>query len=364
MNRITLLGTIVAMSILPASSSAGLLKGRFELDRVNRRLQGHVVDYTNNHGSDNRLYSAALCEKRDLYVYLPPCYDAGKQYPVMFWLHGFAQDEHSFIGQVVGPLDNMIACGKLPPMIVVAPDGSLKGTMCLRSAGSFYLNTKAGCFEDYIINDVWNFVTTNYPIRPEREAHVLAGVSMGGGAAYNLSIKYKSRFKVALAFFPPLNTRWLDCHCHYMANFDPCCWAWRTDFTHGHEVVGRFYGVITIRLKHVIKPLYDIGPDTASEVAKDNPIEMIDSYGLKEGDLSLWVGYGRKDQFNIDAQVESFLHRARERGLTVTVSYDPNGKHDAATALRLFPGAVEWLAPLVAPYARSTTAEPPPAAVK
>src|SRR5205807_6856106 len=134
----------------------------------------------------------------------------------------------SFLEAVVQPFDDAIAAGKLPPLIIAAPDGSLRGTGCLLSAGSFFLNTRAGAFEDYLLHDVWGFLTSQYPIRPEREAHVLAGVSMGGGAAYNLAIKYRACFRVVLGIFPPVNTRWLDCHRRYMGNFSPDCWGWRT----------------------------------------------------------------------------------------------------------------------------------------
>ena len=82
----------------------------------------------------------------------------------------------------------------------------------------------------------------------------------------------------------------------------------------------------------------------------ENPIEMIDRLNLKEGELSMYVAYGAKDQFNLAAQNESFLYRAKERGLTVAVGYDPKGKHDAPTALRLLPGVVDWLGPQLAPY--------------
>src|SRR5262249_53295287 len=151
----------------------------------------------------------ALCEKRDLYVYLPPCFDASKQYPLMIWLHGFAQDESSFLNDVVRPLDQAIASGCLPPCIVAAPDGSLHGVRSYISAGSFFLNTKAGRFEDYLLVDVWNFLIENFPIRPEPEAHVLIGASMGGAAAFNQTLKNSDRFKVAVGIFPPLNVRWV-----------------------------------------------------------------------------------------------------------------------------------------------------------
>jgi S-formylglutathione hydrolase FrmB len=332
-----------------SQASAGWI-GTHRLERVNRRIAGYVVDHTHNHGADRRIWSEALQQRRDLYVYLPPGFDPQQQYPIVLWLHGFTQDEQAFLEHVVEPLDAAMATGRLPRMIVAAPDGSLSGEPRLLTAGSFFVNSRVGAFGDYISQDVWNFVNLHYPIRPEREAHVLAGVSMGGGAAYNIAFKNRDRFKVVIGIFPPLNMRWVDCHCRYMTNFDPCCWGWRTDFRRGWEVVGRFYGIITIRLRRVAWPLYDRDPDTAAQVSWENPIEMIDRLGLKEGELDMFVAYGGKDQFNIDAQVESFLFLAKLRGLTVTVAYDPKGKHDLATAKRMLPATVDWLAPRIAPY--------------
>ena len=66
----------------------------------------------------------------------------------------------------------------------------------------------------------------------------------------------------------------------------------------------------------------------------------------------MYIAYGGRDQFNITAQVDSFLYRAKQRGLTVGVGYDPQGKHDLATAMKLLPGVWEWLGPRLAPYAQ------------
>src|SRR5580704_9367501 len=46
-----------------------------ELKTLNVQLNGKVLDFTHNHGGDYRIWSWALCEKRDLYVYLPPCFN-------------------------------------------------------------------------------------------------------------------------------------------------------------------------------------------------------------------------------------------------------------------------------------------------
>jgi pimeloyl-ACP methyl ester carboxylesterase len=345
---------LVVLLGLPPAPAASLHRS-VNLNRLNRHLHGHVVDFTHNHGCDRRIWSEALHQRRDMYVYLPPGFDPLQSYPLIIWLHGFGQDEQAFVEQVVGPLDCAMASGRLPPAIIAAPDGSLKGDPCYLTAGSFFLNSKAGCFEDFVMQDVWNFLHLHYAIRPEAEAHVLAGVSMGGGAAFNLGIKYRDRVKVVVGVFPPLNTRWVDCHCNYMSKFDPCCWGWKTDFSRGLEVVGRFYGVITIRLRRVIDPLYGRGPQTVELVSKENPIELIDRLSLKPGELCMYVAYGGKDQFNIDAQVESFLYRANQRGLCIAVGYDPKGKHDLPTAMRLLPGILDWLGPLLAPYSPPLT---------
>jgi hypothetical protein len=322
------------------------------LERVNRRLAGRVIDHTHNHGADRRIWSAALGEWRDLYVYVPPGFDPHQAYPVVFWLHGIGQDEQSFLNDdVAETLDNAIVTGKLPPLVVVAPDGSYKGRPSLRWAGNSFLNTRAGRFQDYLMEDVWNFVFCHYPIRPERDAHVIGGVSIGGGNAYNLAIKFRERFGVVFGIFPPLNLRWVDCHGRYNTKFDPDCWGWRTDINRGHEVIARFYVFVPIRVRKVAYPLYGRGPDAIVQISRENPIEMLDTYDVRPGDLQMYVAYGGKDEFNIDAQVESFLYRARERGLCVEVGYDPRGRHNVATARRLAPGIIDWLGPRLAAFA-------------
>jgi S-formylglutathione hydrolase FrmB len=343
-----LIGLAVLLTLwLSPSAAPANWRGARELERANERLQGQIVDYTANHGADRRIWSPALHRRMALYVYLPPGFDPAKQYPAVMWLHGLRQDERSFLSEVVEPLDRVMAEGKLPPAIIVAPDGSLESRNRYQ-AGSFFINSKAGRYEDYIIQDVWGFLVAHYPIRPEREAHVLVGASMGGFAAYNLGIKYRKTFKVVIGIFPPVNLRYVDCHGEYRTHFDPCCWGWRTQL-HPHEVVARFYVVIKVRLKWLTDPLFGRDPNAVEWISRENPIEMLETYGLRAGELEMYIGYGGEDEFNTTAQVESFLYRAKQLGLTVAVGYEPHGRHNAETALKLFPGIVTWLAPRVAP---------------
>ncbi len=345
-------GAVLALALTASSASAQFqwVGARGRLDRVNRKLHGTVLDFTHNHSSDNRIWSEALHQMRDLYVYVPPGYDPCKQYPVVMYLHGFRQDEQAFLDRVIERFDQAITCGELPPCVVAVPDGSIRGRPTYLVAGSFFINTNAGDFEDYVMRDVWPFVIEHFSIRPEREAHVLMGASMGGFGAFNLAFKYQCQFKVIVGIFPAVNLRWTDCHGRYMGNFDPCCWGWREKLR-PCEVVARF-GPIVVTQKQVIYPLYGRGgKDAIDEIARQNPIEMLTTRDVRPGQYDMFIAYGGKDEFNIDAQVESFLYVARERGLCVGVAYDPKGRHNLTTGLKLLPQMVEWLAPLLAPYA-------------
>jgi S-formylglutathione hydrolase FrmB len=316
---------------------------------MNRRLAGTLVDHTNNHRTERRIWSASLNERRDLYVYLPPSYDAAKQYPVLLWLHGIIQDEQTFVQDTLHDFDAAMACGRFPPTIIVVPDGNLWQRTSYLAPRTFFLNSNLGNFEDYVIHDVWGFVRANYPIRPERTAHAIGGFSAGGAASYRIAIKYREEFGSVFAISAPLNIRWEDCHGRYFGNFDPNCWGWRSD-VRNHEVVGRFYGVVKIRLGSLIKPLYGDGPETLEKLKSENPIEMLDLYGVRPGELAMYVGYGGRDEFNLDAQSESFIYRARERGLSVETGYDRRGRHDLAIAKKFLPQIMEWLGPTLAPY--------------
>jgi S-formylglutathione hydrolase FrmB len=320
--------------------------------KTNRKLAGYVVDHTSNHGKDRRIYSKALGQKRAMYVYLPPGYDPAKKYPLGIYMHGFLADEWGFLRQVVEPFDEAMACGKLPPMIIAAPDASPGGYDCLASTGTFYLNSRLGKFEDYFVEDVYRFLVCNYPIRPEPEAHALLGVSMGGGAAYRLVMRYRDKFGVAACFAPPLNLRWISCRGCYFDNFDPACWGWRTDFSDGRELVGVFFnGLVKIRMRTFLYPILGRkNPDMAGDVAKENPIELLDAYGIGPGFAEFYVAYGGQDEFNLDAQIESFLYRAKQRGVVVGVDYDPAGQHSSKTAAEMLPKMIDWLREKLEPY--------------
>ena len=69
--------------------------------------------------------SKSLGVARTMWVYTPPDYDRGKNYPVLYLLHGAGDIESGWtlIGRAHNILDNLIAEGKARPMVIVMPLG-------------------------------------------------------------------------------------------------------------------------------------------------------------------------------------------------------------------------------------------------
>lgn len=345
---------VVTLTTAPNASAFGGLCGKGDcvpdLSQLNAQLAGRVDDYTANHGSDNRIDAPSLGQKRGVYVYVPPGYDPAKRYPLVIWLHGLNQDEKSFL-KIVPEFDRAMVAGSLPKFVAIAPDGTANHRTGLREPPTLYLNSRLGRFEDFVIYDVWNLAVSHYSIRPERQAHVLAGASMGAFGAYNLGIKHKADFGVIAGVLPPINLRYADCHGRIDTNFDPNCFGWVTEYN-PNQVVARFgpCGIIRIRERQLIGPVFGDGPDVIARVAADNPAEMISTYKVKPGELEMFAGYATNDEFNFDAHAESFAFLARSQGLKVDLVAVP-GKHDERTGLSMLPAFVEFLRPRLEPYA-------------
>jgi S-formylglutathione hydrolase FrmB len=318
------------------------LLGRHQFVRVNANLTGQLIDFTNNHGADRRIWSPALNQKRSLYVYLPPGFDPNKRYPLVIFLHGAAQDEQFFLQSQVELFDRAMASKEMPPAIIAAPDGSIHGRATLLDPASFWANSKAGAFEDYLMYDVWNFLFENFPLRKERESHALVGASMGGSAAFAQAIKHRDRVKTAIGFMPLLNLRYVDGRGKYRTDFDPESFGYREKLR-GYEPLGR-RRIFVLRFSDLFVPMFGRGSPAIAGISEINPLEVMERTNLQPGEMNLYVAYGGMDEFNIAAQVESFLHVARQRGIEVGVNYDPNGRHDLSTGRRLMPGALRWAA--------------------
>lgn len=143
---------------------------------------------------------------RNMLIYLPPDYDSSdKRYPAIYLLHGFGGNERSFVGAVgeqiaILLIDSMIESGRFKEVIIVMPDGSNK------YGGSYYLNSElTGNYEDYIANEIINYIDSKYRTIRDRDGRAIAGASMGGYGSITLAMKHPEIFSVVACLSPPLS---------------------------------------------------------------------------------------------------------------------------------------------------------------
>ncbi|MCF8360104.1 MAG: esterase [Prolixibacteraceae bacterium] len=148
-------------------------------------------------------YSPGNNMQRRVTIYTPPGYEnSRKKYPVLYLLHGMGGDEEAWIalGRTSQILDNLIAQGKVEPMIVVMPNGNVaqqaapgespkglyKPTMQLP-------HTMDGKYEE-TFPDVIKFIENNYRVKAKKEYRAIAGLSMGGFHSLHISRYYPNTF--------------------------------------------------------------------------------------------------------------------------------------------------------------------------
>lgn len=306
-------------------------------------LRGTLVDFSRNHGHDNRIYSQVLREKRDLYVYLPPGYTASKRYPLLLWLHGYMADERQALYTVLPALDDAIARGTMPPVVAAFPDGSITGDFHYVGVGSWWIDSRRGAYQTYLLKELLPFLESTFSISKRPEKRMLAGWSMGGFGVFNILLKYPQLARHVAAVSPPLNLRYVGCSGDYFEDFCPNCWHMRTSFT-GLDVVGRYYGgLVKVRAWWVIYPVWGRGAEAVARIMQENPLDIL----LRERpDLSqhnLLVVYGRKDEMNLDAQVESFVYVASQMGIPIDARSYPNGTHSEKFMAEVVSQLLDWL---------------------
>lgn len=154
--------------------------------------------------------SKTVGNKRKMLVYTPPGYNENEKYNVLYLLHGIGGDEEEWHrnGRPEVILDNLIADGKLKPMIVVLPNGRAMPND--RAEGDIFAADKIRAFEvfeDDLIKDLIPYIESHYSVETERENRALAGLSMGGGQSLNIGLANLDKFAWIGAFSAAPNTK-------------------------------------------------------------------------------------------------------------------------------------------------------------
>jgi Putative esterase len=321
-----------------------------ELERKNRDLAGRILDFTRNHGADRRLYSPILGMPRDLYVYVPPGYSPSRAYPLILYFHGAFGDEHSFLDDArIERLDQLIRAGQAPPCVVACPDGGYTGRNFSLDPQSMYINGRGGRFEDHILFEVMPFLMSRFSIRPERAAHAIHGYSSGAFGALSIAIRHRDLFGAVAVIGPPANLRYTTCLRDNLADFDPSTYRWQ-DRYNPHGVIGIYlFGLVRLRARGFVRPVFGSGPGVIERIARVNPADVLCSSGLQPDELAIYIHYPGRDNFNFDAQSESFAWLAARRGIAVTMESEPDAYHDLGYFRRTHDRSWRWLASNILP---------------
>lgn len=152
--------------------------------------------------------SAVAGDDRDYYVYTPAGYDAAakKTYPVLYLLHGFSDDASGWtaVGHANVIFDNLIAQGKVKPMIVVMPLGY--GTMEMIQLGwgawshTDVRDKNFSKFRENVLSEVMPKAESEYRITKDRSSRAIAGLSMGGSESLLTGLNNLDKFAWIGAF--------------------------------------------------------------------------------------------------------------------------------------------------------------------
>jgi len=142
-------------------------------------------------------FASTTGQWRRAYVYVPAEYDANpdKRYPVLYLQHGAGEDERGWAkqGRMNFIMDNLIAEGRAPPMLVVMEQGY---AMVPAESGNGTVNA----FPRLVIDDLIPMIDATYRTLPDREHRAMAGLSMGGGQTMTTTMANLDKFAWIGAF--------------------------------------------------------------------------------------------------------------------------------------------------------------------
>ena len=154
--------------------------------------------------------SKTMGVSRTLWVYTPPNYERGTNFPVFYLFHGGGDIESGWtmIGRANNILDNLIAEGKARPMVVVMPLGHSVQSFWAGPArpspnapapgagrGSPPQPVSLNLFGRELVDEVIPMVEASYKVSKRPDDRAIGGLSMGGGLTMNVAFNRPELFR-------------------------------------------------------------------------------------------------------------------------------------------------------------------------
>ena len=151
--------------------------------------ESYVRDVPHGALSQRWYYSRTLGKMRRMHVWTPAGYENSKaKLPVLYLIHGGGDNDSSWptVGAAGWILDNLLAEGKMVPMIVVMPNGTITD-----------VPNEVPPFAEDMFTDIIPFVEANYRVVAKPEARAVAGLSMGGMETMEVVFRNPDMFRYA-----------------------------------------------------------------------------------------------------------------------------------------------------------------------
>ena len=157
-------------------------------------------------------FAQSINSWRRIFVYTPTDYEknAAARFPVLYLQHGGGEDERVWIemGRTNVILDNLLAEGKVKPMIVVmetsympggfgAPAGAARGPAPGAGPGrgfGGFGGPGGGPYGQLMVNDLIPWVDRNFRTLADKDHRAMAGLSMGGMQTASVTMANLDKF--------------------------------------------------------------------------------------------------------------------------------------------------------------------------
>ncbi|MEO6080288.1 MAG: alpha/beta hydrolase-fold protein [Steroidobacteraceae bacterium] len=139
--------------------------------------------------------SKTLGTRRLMRIYTPAGYSAARKYPVLYLHHGLGNTSTEWLragAQIIA--DNLLADGKMQPMIIVFPQGSAGSTAAEETLGIRDGATFGTPYENDLLKEIIPFVESHYSVYTDRTRRAIAGMSMGSGQTLNIGLSHLDVF--------------------------------------------------------------------------------------------------------------------------------------------------------------------------
>ncbi|MBN1305521.1 MAG: hypothetical protein JXA13_13870 [Anaerolineales bacterium] len=147
-------------------------------------------------------YSQAFGTQRRYFVYTPPGYHENTDsLPVLFLLHGYSDDDSAWttVGKANLITDNLLADGKIKPMLIVMPYGQFDSHVVVDQALDPGFQEK---YEKQILMEIIPYIENTFRASPDPKHRAIAGLSMGGFQAAIIGVNHPERFSTVGMWSP------------------------------------------------------------------------------------------------------------------------------------------------------------------